>query len=291
MDKPGNKLFNSVEHSERRFLEFADLEDVPVKFLKSISEKESEKIRIWGSKIYVRGNESAVHRDGVSILKVEILRSSFAIRRNLLGAEKISVIVVNQFSCGTLVKKIPDALFESDPNEGPKASLEFAFSNESTNRLYLESVHVLTQYTTIEYAFGVKIHSNSRRIDFDALFFAMRRAPGNLHAALEDLPTELEQIYENSQEEEEPLIHFPCVAGITEEDEYPVDYVESQMDKYGVEFFFTKNINEANYNYENVTIPAFAIAGVRQYYRRWWQSRFDSQAIIPRTATGAPQNQ
>ena len=287
------KTIHDVEESESRFLEFADIKDLPPIFMELLSEQETPKIRFRGAKVYVRGNETPVHIDTIRCLASDILTSSFGTNNNLHTASSNFFIVVNKFSCGTLTKKIPDALFVSENGIDPKVSLEVSFSHENTNELYLESVHALTEYTTIEYSFAVKVYQSAANNDFHALFFAMKRAPGNPPADPEGLPAEVEKIYYPSDEEEEGGIQegFDCVHVEDEEGkmrrQFPVNDVEAQKAGYGVEVFFTREIDEDNFHRtiavrvaprEKITILARSIYAIRNSYRYWWRMRHEGHA-------------
>jgi hypothetical protein len=279
------KLIDTVDKSESRFLELADLEDVPADFMELLTDSEASKIRLRGTKIYVRANESSVHQDGVREISADISRSSFGRSKKIVSAIENNLILVKIFKCGALTKKIPDGLFRRLGDQDPYVSLEVAFSNENINELYFESVHALSKYTTIEYAFGLKIYSNSVNNHFDATLFAMRRAAENPPASSKDLPLEAEKAYEDSGKQ--TLAHYDCASNLDEDEEFPTEYVESQVDEFGVEVFFTRQINEQNYNNDivipfgpsqNVTFSAFTISMIRESYQEWWQRRYGPAA-------------
>jgi hypothetical protein len=56
------ELVNTVEESESRFLELGDLGDVPADFIELIYGPKASKIRLRGTKIFMRGIQSIVHR-------------------------------------------------------------------------------------------------------------------------------------------------------------------------------------------------------------------------------------
>jgi hypothetical protein len=279
------KLVNTVDQSESRFLELGDLEYVPADFMELLTEREAARIRLRGTKIFVRGNESTVHQEAVRQLSTDITRSSFGRSKRLSATEEKSFIVVNLFECGALTKKIPDALLHKFVNPDPYVALEVAFSNETIDELYFESVHALTEYTTMEYAFGIKIHSSADNDHFGATLFAMRRAQGNPAASSKDLPLEAKEKYKRGEKKTVP--HYDCALGMEKGEEFPKEYVELQMYIYGVEVFFTHQINEDNfYNdivvpiepSENVTFSALTISITRESYQYWWQQRYGPSA-------------
>ena len=126
---------------------FARIHDVPSEFLELHSEREASKVRIHGADIYVRNNESPVHKVAVSGIMTDIDNSTYPSRSGYVLSPNGSIILVNKFLCGMLVKKIPDALFQS----------------------LMESVHLLTEYSTIEYSIAVKIFQHSDNNRFHAL--------------------------------------------------------------------------------------------------------------------------
>ena len=203
-----------------------------------------------GSKIYVRANESNVHRRSVELLNNDIERSTFCRNKGYFLCGRNHFTVVNKFSCGTLSKKIPDSLWGSvDGDEDiPRISLEVAFTHENLIQLYLESVHTLTEYTTMEYAFAIKIHPSRLDMNFRALFFGMRRTPENPPSDPKGLVAEVDQIYQ----EEKTVVGFDCVQEAT--DVFPVDDVNAQKNDFGVEVFYTRNITEENYA-EDFVVP------------------------------------
>ena len=286
-------ILRDLEKCESRILEFANIKDLPPIFMELLSEQEASKIRFRNGKVYVRNNETPLHRTAIMCLAINIMDSSFGMSRDLNYAMMNYLIVVNKFSCGTLTKNIPDALFEYDDETDPKVSFEVSFAQEDLNELYLESVHSLTEYTTIEYFFGLKIYQSNLNNDFRALFFVMKRAQGNRLPDPDGRPAEVERIYYPTDDEEDGGIQgaYHCVCVLNdkgnERHEFPFDDLEAQRIGYGVEVFFSREINERNY-YRNVVVPidsardrftlkAREIRSIRESYRHWWRRKFETR--------------
>jgi hypothetical protein len=277
------KLENAIETVDGfgiGIVEVEDLEKFPPHFMELIPEWAASKIRIYDSKIYVRANESVVHRRCVAKLENDIDQSSYCRNKNYIFCEKNSLILVNKFNCGTLVKKIPDALLGLAENgDTPKICLEVAFTHQSSLQLYLQSIHTLTEYTTLEYSFAIKVHCSRSNNHFFATFFGMKRTESNPPADPKELPSLIGQIYQ----EQGIVPRFHCNQQVF--DDFPIDDPEKQIQKYGVEVFFTRQIWEANFSQDfvidfeppaigNITIHGSSIAHVREYYQIWWRRRY-----------------
>lgn len=260
---------------------FAQIHEVPANFLELLSEKEASKIRIHGAGIYVRNNEGPVHKSAVNSISTDIGTSTSPSGRSYVLSPSGSLILVNKFLCGMLVKKIPDALFSTeDVDAVEKISLEVAFSNENLFQLLMESVHVLTEYSTIEYSIAVKIFKHSDNNRFDALLFAMKRAPQNPAPQSNQGPCQVKLAYEKNGIQP----NYDCQENF--QGEFPFDNVAEQRRRFGVEIFFQHFIDEGNFNQdiiipinriENILIHSDSIAFIRRNYQIWWERKHARQ--------------
>ena len=260
---------------------FARIHEVPCNFLELLSEKEASKVRIYDASIYVRNNEGPVHKSAANSISTDTGNSTYPSERGYVLSPSGSLILVNKFLCGMLVKKIPDALFSTQGLDAvEKISLEVAFSNENLFQLLMESVHVLTEYSTIEYAIAVKIFQHSDNNRFHALLFAMKRAPRNPVPEPNQGPCQVKLAYEKNGIQPD----YDCEENFR--GEFPFDNVEEQKSRFGVEIFFQHQIDEENFNQdilipinrvENILIHSYSIAYIRRNYKNWWGRRYARQ--------------
>jgi hypothetical protein len=278
----------SVEKNTTGPIKVAKIHELPSNFFQFLSENEGKKIRVYGSDIFVVGNESNVHRSAVQYIGGDIGGSKYCQNRNLTHFDKPHFVVVNKFRCGCLVKKIPDGLFGNYNSGTPIVSFEIAFRHEDIDLLYWESVHSLTEFTTIELSIVMITFVHVENDRFDALFFAMRRTAANPPGSrLNPLgkPFEAKQRFETigpvegyycTKEREDVPEDFPP-------ERFPAGNLQEQQ-RLGVEVFFERIINEENYEQDftipmrssadNILIRGHSMALVRANYKAWWQRRF-----------------
>jgi hypothetical protein len=104
------------------------------------------------------------------------------------------------------------------------------------HELYWESVHSLTEFTSIEIAIRVKIYYHEENDRFDAFIYAMRRIGDNTPA----YPEEEAQIVLQKFRSEGIVENYHCVsnAGKISASDF------RQQSRLGVEIFFKHRINE-----------------------------------------------